>query len=103
LRDFARKPTATSMKLHYTSPRAASTSDSASTRLLEPMSIVSPCFPVWVLFTGFIDPAFQDVRFWPIGGFRKYLIFYRSVGDEGIEIIRVLHGARDVANVIARA
>ncbi|MCL5745820.1 MAG: type II toxin-antitoxin system RelE/ParE family toxin [Acidobacteria bacterium] len=30
-----------------------------------------------------------------VTGFRNYLIFYRSV-NAGVEIVRVLHGARDV-------
>ncbi len=37
-----------------------------------------------------------EVRIWPIHGFRSHLIFYRESGA-GIEIIRVLHAARDWA------
>lgn len=36
------------------------------------------------------------LRRWPVPGFRNYLIFYHVVGDD-IEIVRVLHGARDIA------
>ena len=32
------------------------------------------------------------VRFFPIG---SYLVFYRDRGVEGVQILRVLHGARD--------
>lgn len=32
-----------------------------------------------------------DLRFFPV---RKYVIFYRPIAD-GVEIVRVLHGARD--------
>jgi toxin ParE1/3/4 len=39
-----------------------------------------------------------DLRIWPIRGFRKYLIFYRVLSD-GIEIRRVLHGARDIESL----
>src|SRR5271165_6510859 len=39
-------------------------------------------------------PSLSDLRFFPISRFRKYLVFYRSVAD-GIEVVRVLHGARD--------
>ena len=35
-----------------------------------------------------------QIRFRSISGFRNYLIFYRQV-DAVLEIIRVLHGARD--------
>ena len=37
-------------------------------------------------------PALAGVRYFPISRFRVYVIFYRPVTD-GIEIIRVLHGA----------
>jgi toxin ParE1/3/4 len=42
--------------------------------------------------------ALADLRVWPIRGFRKYLIFYRIIPD-GIEIRRVLHGARDIESL----
>jgi len=45
-------------------------------------------------------PALAGVRFFPVSRFRKYLVFYRSVAD-GIEIVRVLHGARDIATILA--
>jgi toxin ParE1/3/4 len=39
-------------------------------------------------------PALAGLRVFPISRFKKYLVFYRPVAD-GIEILRVLHGARD--------
>lgn len=36
-----------------------------------------------------------NLRSFPVSGFRNYLIFYRSVAG-GAEIVRVLHGARDL-------
>ncbi|MEE9391890.1 MAG: type II toxin-antitoxin system RelE/ParE family toxin [Planctomycetota bacterium] len=36
------------------------------------------------------------VRSWPVTGFRSHFVFYRST-DRGIEILRVLHGSRDIA------
>jgi toxin ParE1/3/4 len=41
------------------------------------------------------DLGFPEVRSWRIGGFRRYLIFYRELPDR-IQIWRVLHGARDL-------
>lgn len=38
------------------------------------------------------DELVNDLRSWPVG---RYVIFYRPLAD-GVEIIRVLHGARDV-------
>ncbi len=40
-------------------------------------------------------PFLPDLRTWPVPGFENYLIFYRPI-DEGIEVFRVLHGARDL-------
>jgi toxin ParE1/3/4 len=41
------------------------------------------------------DLGFPGIRSWRIGGFRRYLIFYRELPDR-IQIWRVLHGARDL-------
>ena len=39
----------------------------------------------------------EGIRRWPVPGFQSYLVFYRlTLMDERIEIIRVLHGARDI-------
>jgi toxin ParE1/3/4 len=48
---------------------------------------------------GFAEAELAAVRFWPIKGFRNHLIFYRPIED-GIEVIRVLHGSRDVEHII---
>jgi toxin ParE1/3/4 len=45
------------------------------------------------------QPRLQDVRTWPVAGFKKYRIFYRPTAD-GIEVLRVLHGARDIDAVL---
>jgi toxin ParE1/3/4 len=42
---------------------------------------------------------FANVHFWPITRFRSYLLFYRPI-PEGIEIVRILHGARDIPRTI---
>jgi toxin ParE1/3/4 len=42
---------------------------------------------------------FADVRQVPITGFEKHLVFYRPIKG-GIEILRVLHGARDLRKII---
>jgi len=38
------------------------------------------------------------LRVWQIQGFEKYLIFYCPI-EQGVEIVRVLHGARDIAAI----
>lgn len=40
----------------------------------------------------------RGIRRWRIKGFEKHLVFYRPV-DDGIEIVCVLHGARDIEGV----
>ena len=43
----------------------------------------------------FRTPKFADVRMWRVKGFENYLIFYRP-RKQGIEVLRVTHGARDI-------
>lgn len=40
-------------------------------------------------------PQFPGLRMWPVPKFTKYLIFYTAT-DELLEIVRVLHGARNI-------
>lgn len=47
----------------------------------------------------FSDPKLVDVRQQAIKGFRKYLVFYRPT-DSGVEILRVIHGARDIEAIL---
>ena len=42
----------------------------------------------------FQSPRLQGMRIMPLNKFEKYLVFYHLHGDD-IEIIRVIHGARD--------
>lgn len=48
---------------------------------------------------GYRSLAVQGVRSWPVRGFGSYLIFYRAVAD-GIEIVRFVHGARDIPRLL---
>lgn len=45
------------------------------------------------------DPRLDAMRVWPIPGW-KYLVFYRA-SEQGIGV-RVLHGAQDVAALVAK-
>jgi toxin ParE1/3/4 len=47
------------------------------------------------IVTSFNDFEDSNLRRWRIRGFENFLIFYRPLED-GIEIIRVLHGAREI-------
>src|SRR6185437_2461399 len=43
--------------------------------------------------------AIAGMRLWRFAGFTNYLIFYRPIAD-GVEIVRVLHAARDWLTII---
>ena len=47
----------------------------------------------------FDHPKLANIRSWPISGFENYLIFYRTTEAE-IQILRVIHGARDIERVL---
>jgi toxin ParE1/3/4 len=54
-------------------------------------SIGAPC--------SFSNPRIQGLRRLPISGFENWLVFYQLT-EGGVEIVRVLHGARDIARII---
>lgn len=45
------------------------------------------------------NPALAAIRVWRVSGFAKHLIFYHAV-DGGVEIIRILHGHRDIETIL---
>lgn len=47
----------------------------------------------------FRNHRLSDMRVWRVKGFTDYLIFYRPL-DDGVDIIRVLHGRRDLENML---
>ncbi len=49
----------------------------------------------------FRNPALAGLRLWRIPSFERYLIFYRPIQD-GIEVIRVLHSARDIDAILGQ-
>lgn len=46
------------------------------------------------------DPRLAGLRVWRVAGFETHLIFYQPAVD-GIVIVRVLHGARDIERIFA--
>jgi toxin ParE1/3/4 len=46
----------------------------------------------------FRNPETKGMRIWLVSGFSNYLIFYRPQGDV-LQILRVIHGARDYATI----
>lgn len=47
----------------------------------------------------YLSSSLAGLRVWPIRGFEKHLIFYRDT-PEGLEIVRVLHAARDIEAIL---
>ena len=46
------------------------------------------------------NPRLTGIRQWHVKDFEKYLIFYRTLSD-GIEVVRVLRGERDIEVILA--
>ena len=46
----------------------------------------------------FRNPKAAGIRSWVLSGFPNHLVFYRPV-DVGIEVLRILHGARDIQSL----
>src|SRR5258706_6378197 len=50
---------------------------------------------------GHIVAEFSELRVLRVSNrFRRYLVFYRSLGTETVEVVRVLHGARDITLLV---
>ncbi len=47
----------------------------------------------------FRNPKLRGVRSWRMSGFENYLIFYRATTD-GIQVLHVYHGARDLEELL---
>jgi toxin ParE1/3/4 len=47
----------------------------------------------------FRHPKLAGLRMWPVPGFKNFLIFYR-VTPRCVEIVRILHGTRDIPRVL---
>jgi toxin ParE1/3/4 len=47
-----------------------------------------------------VDPRVGEIRRRAVVGFDKYIIFYRIL-DDVVEIVRVIHGSRDIPTILA--
>lgn len=45
------------------------------------------------------EPLYADLRYFPVSRYRDSLVFYRPIPG-GIEVYRVLHGARDIDGIL---
>lgn len=48
----------------------------------------------------FSNHLLSGIRMWPMKGFDAYLLFYRA-DAESIELIRLIHGARDIESLFS--
>lgn len=55
-----------------------------------------PCLGTEVKF---FRARLLGLRFWPVPGFERYLVFYLPESDL-VDIVRVLHGAREVRELL---
>jgi toxin ParE1/3/4 len=46
------------------------------------------------------NPLYQDLRCFPVPKFPSHIVYYKPLAD-GIIVIRVLHGARDIDRIFA--
>ena len=49
------------------------------------------------------DPLLEGVRFWSVKGFPKYVIFFRIHEQKVVEVMRVLHSARNLESLLPLA
>jgi toxin ParE1/3/4 len=47
------------------------------------------------------NPELPDLRCFTVKGYRNYRVFYRPK-EGGIEVVRVLHGSRNIAAILRR-
>jgi toxin ParE1/3/4 len=47
------------------------------------------------------NPQLQNLRSWPVAGFEAIRIYY-LLHEDAIDIIRILHGKRDVKRILER-
>jgi toxin ParE1/3/4 len=93
-----------SQELDDLAEHLAQSSVAAARRLLE---AAEQTFPKLAQMPGIgspcqlLNPRLQDLRCWPITGFKNYLIFYRPL-DDGIEVLHVLYGTRDIPSLLER-
>ncbi len=67
--------------------------------VIEGTSAMLAGMPEMGALRSFNNPALEGIRMWPVKGFEKHLIFYCPTAN-GIEVIRILHAARDIQGVL---
>ena len=49
------------------------------------------------------DLGFEAVRSWRVQNFPRHLVFYRVMAGDRIQILRVLHGTRDLSRELSQS
>ncbi len=76
----------------------------AAIRFVDAVEATAEFLAAWPGMGGrcrFRSPKVIGLRIWQVRGFPNHLIFYREV-DDGIEIVRVLHGARNYESIFEK-
>ena len=47
----------------------------------------------------YLNPSLEGLRMFPVRGFERHVLFYRPT-PEGLELVRVLHDARDLKPIL---
>jgi toxin ParE1/3/4 len=82
--------------IHERNPKAADRFLSATQDAIEKLAQV----PGMGAPRDFKNHELAGLRSWPIRGFENYLIFYMPTAY-GIDVLRVIHGARDLDRIFA--
>ena len=77
------------------SPRSARRFLFAVVKLAERLTGIPELGPLYELD----HPDLAGLRVFPVPRFKKYLLFYR-IHDDEIEVVRVIHGARDIPAIL---
>jgi toxin ParE1/3/4 len=67
--------------------------------LMESCNIIA-AMPLMGRLCEFDRQSLKNLRRWPVVNFENWLIFYLPLRD-GIEVVYVTHGARDIENLLA--
>ncbi|MGP8251697.1 MAG: type II toxin-antitoxin system RelE/ParE family toxin [Terracidiphilus sp.] len=81
---------------------AANASEAISERFLSAVETSTEAltvFPAMGTPCPFLHPDLKDIRRIPVNGFENWMVFYRVVGG-GVEVVRILHDARDIAVIV---
>ncbi len=82
----------------YIARESVVSADKVCTAIEGTLKTLASCSKIGTMYSS-VNPQLSNVRFFPTRHYPKYLIFYRPIRN-GIKVIRVLHSARDIENIL---